>query len=141
MNALEIKENRKKLNLTQAELAVKLGVSLKTVSNYEKGDVIPDTKQELLLSIFNKKNSNNTLNEPEAIYEVKFKTENDVKLILDKIKEHKKIIILAQEKNKIKLADHHSEIIKLLKQQIELITESSANVIEDLEIFNSLNNK
>ena len=45
MNALEIKEKRKKLGLTQDELAKKLGVSLKTISNYEKGEVIPESKK------------------------------------------------------------------------------------------------
>lgn len=52
MNALDIKENRKKLKLTQEELAKLLGVSKRTVINYEKGEVIPETKSELLRKIF-----------------------------------------------------------------------------------------
>ena len=40
MNNLEIKKKRKELGFTQEELAKKLGVSLKTISNYEKGEVI-----------------------------------------------------------------------------------------------------
>lgn len=53
MNALEIKKYRKKLNLTQLELAKKIGVSLKTVSNYENGGSIPDTIKQLLRIVLN----------------------------------------------------------------------------------------
>lgn len=52
MNYLEIKENRKKLGLTQEELGKKLGVSKRTIINYEKGEIIPDTKLDILSSIF-----------------------------------------------------------------------------------------
>ena len=38
MNSLYIKENRKKLKLNQSELAKLIGVSTKTISNYETGE-------------------------------------------------------------------------------------------------------
>ena len=51
MNALEIKENRKRLGLTQDALGKLLGVSKRTIINYENGDVVPVTKSELLHQI------------------------------------------------------------------------------------------
>ncbi|MCG9792514.1 helix-turn-helix domain-containing protein [Flavobacterium algicola] len=115
MNALEIKENRKKMNLTQAQLAIKLGVSLKTVSNYEKGEVIPETKQELLRFIFNKE-SNNTLNEPSEFYTPNSNVEKKLMQVFEKIK-------------------HHQEIINLLNEQAEIITNANAEKAEDDEIL------
>ncbi len=47
-----IRQKRKKLGLTQDQLAKKLGVSKRTIINYEKGEKIPDSKSELLHSIF-----------------------------------------------------------------------------------------
>lgn len=51
MNAEEIKKRRKILKLTQTDLAKKLGVSLKTIQNYESGEVIPDSKNALLHAV------------------------------------------------------------------------------------------
>ena len=42
---------RQKLGLTQKELAEKIGVSLRTISNYEAGGVIPESKMKLLKSL------------------------------------------------------------------------------------------
>jgi len=139
MNALEIKQNRKKLKLTQAELAIKLGVSLKTVSNYENGEVIPETKLALLHAIF-KIDSNNTLNEPLEEYEING-IELKVKQTLALIKEHKKIIELSKEKKKFDKIEFHSKIIELLKEQIELLTDANANKFDDDEILKTLSKK
>lgn len=57
MNSLEIKESRKRLGITQSALANKLGVSLKTVANYECGGVIPESKKILLNKVLLVKNS------------------------------------------------------------------------------------
>lgn len=131
MKGLEIKKNRKKLNLTQAELAIQLGVSLKTVSNYEKGEVIPETKRVLLHNIFKKLNeehgeftieSQNKVEDTGAIYHPKENVLNKIRLINDKIKEHKKIITLATIRSQFEKAEHHKEMVELLKEQIELIT-------------------
>lgn len=139
MNGLEIKQNRKKLKLTQAELAIKLGVSLKTVSNYENGEVIPETKLALLHNIF-KINSNNTLNEPIEEYEVKG-IELKVKQTLTLIKEHKKTIELLKEKRKYDRIEYHSKIIELLKEQIEILTDANANNFDEEEILKNLPNE
>lgn len=48
MNGLELKDLRKKLNLTQVELARKIGVDTKTVQNWESGRKIPQSKDAIL---------------------------------------------------------------------------------------------
>ena len=101
MNALEIKNKRKELDLTQADLAKKLGVSLKTVSNYENGEVIPESKIELLRDILFKKEVI-ILNEPTPIY-------GEEKNIIENLK------------LEIKLKD---KIIQLQEEKIELILNS-----------------
>lgn len=50
---MNIKAYRKKLGLTQTDLANKLGVTLKTVQNYESNAVtVPRKKIELMADIF-----------------------------------------------------------------------------------------
>lgn len=54
MKATALKKRRLKMGLTQTQLGVRLGVSRKTVLNYESGiTAIPDTKAQLLRLIFN----------------------------------------------------------------------------------------
>lgn len=101
MNALEIKNKRKELGLKQADLAKKIGVSLKTISNYENGEVIPESKIELLRSILDKKEVI-ILNEPAPTY-------GEEKNIIDNLK------------LEIKLKD---KIIQLQEEKIELILKS-----------------
>lgn len=48
MDTLNVREIRKRLSLTQQELADRLGVSRNTVINYERGETIPDSKRPLL---------------------------------------------------------------------------------------------
>ena len=45
---MDVKKIRNSLNLTQEELAKRIGVSRNTIVNYEKGGVIPDSKSEIL---------------------------------------------------------------------------------------------
>lgn len=51
MKDLNIKDLRKEKGYSQSELAKKIGVSRQTIVNYEKGEVIPETKKELLYNI------------------------------------------------------------------------------------------
>lgn len=92
MNALELKENRKKMKLTQEELASKLGVDRRTILNYEKGEVIPESKVKLLHIIFNQANdeSENKENDPyiEALTDKLFSSEK----FKTKLKENQKQI-------------------------------------------------
>lgn len=66
MNGLELKEKRVALGFTQDELAKELGVSLKTIGNWENGGVIPKTKKELLRKYF-EEISNNTQRETKEL--------------------------------------------------------------------------
>tara|TARA_R110000744_G_C19306540_1_gene556273 strand:- start:346 stop:519 length:174 start_codon:yes stop_codon:yes gene_type:complete len=51
----EFKSKRHRLNLTQAELAPLLGVSLKTIKNYEQGISTPPRPVMMLLELELKK--------------------------------------------------------------------------------------
>lgn len=51
MNGLDIKDLRLKLGVTQRELAEMVGVSEKTVQNWEYGKPIPTTKHQILRTI------------------------------------------------------------------------------------------
>lgn len=119
MNALEIKEARKRLGFTQADLAKKLGVSLKTISNYEKGEVIPTTKIELLHSIL----SNNTVNESPSEY-IKINAFDEKILELqEKIKVREEYLLDLENihpENSSKI-EHQKEIINVLKMRLDLM--------------------
>lgn len=67
MNAKEIKEIRKSLNLSQEEFAKLIGVSKNTVYNYENGSKIPESKITILNKIKTKEHI--SANEPTATYE------------------------------------------------------------------------
>lgn len=60
MDAKTIREKREKLGLTQSELAAIIGVSLRTIQNYEKDGVIPSSKYEILRNVLNTGNINIT---------------------------------------------------------------------------------
>mgnify|MGYP000231582824 FL=1 len=67
MSNLEIKEIRKKLKLSQTDLAKMLGVSLRTIQNWEAGETIPKTKHEILRNILSNKNEPLTEKENDII--------------------------------------------------------------------------
>jgi transcriptional regulator with XRE-family HTH domain len=124
MNALEIKEKRKIIGLTQQELAVILGVSLKTVTNYENGGVIPESKQALLRTALE-----------VAISTIETSTGGSFSLILkqneEKIKEVEKIIYLHQSMNDKEQIKHYQEIIRLIKIQNTIIIESKNDMKQE----------
>jgi len=62
----EIKIFRKNNNLKQDEFASKVGVTIRTIQNWERGEVIPSSKYELLHSIMN----DNVVNEKSAPYNI-----------------------------------------------------------------------
>jgi transcriptional regulator with XRE-family HTH domain len=132
MNALEIKEGRKKLGFTQAELAKKLGVSVKTISNYENGEVIPESKMDLLHSIL----SNNTLNEtateyhnPNVFREKLLELQEKIKAREDYLLDLKNI----KPTNSSKI-EHQKEIINILKMRLDLMMNSNIEQQENVEI-------
>lgn len=60
MDAKKIRKKREELGLTQSELAALIGVSLRTIQNYEKDGVIPSSKYEILRNVLNTGNVNIT---------------------------------------------------------------------------------
>lgn len=61
MNNIELKELRNKSKITQEELAKLCNVSLRTIQNWEGGNIeIPKSKKKMLDNIF-KKMPNNTI--------------------------------------------------------------------------------
>lgn len=110
MNDLQIKEYRKKLKLTQLELANLIGVSLKTISNYENGGSIPDAIKQLLRIVL-MKDDNHAKKDPFA----PFLWSN-----------------LPEKKDLLKL---HSELqiqIETFTKTIELLQKSSKNIEHQL---------
>lgn len=49
---MNIRDQRKRLGLTQEELAKRLGVSTRTVQNWEQGGVVPATSKDALERLF-----------------------------------------------------------------------------------------
>lgn len=115
------------MNLTQAQLAIRLGVSLKTVSNYEKGEVIPDSKKALLYSIFNE----NELNEPQTTYYKKESVEENVNQVSTLYKEAKTNAKLAHKHGEFKKEEYYKALTNIYKDRLSLLTEASASKIEE----------
>jgi len=61
MSILEIKKIRSELNLSQEELAKMIGVSIRTIQNWEAGKVIPKSKYAILHDL--KSRNSNIVNE------------------------------------------------------------------------------
>ena len=53
MNELDIKKLRAKMGISQEKLAESIGVSLRTIQNWESGSVIPKSKHAILHMIIN----------------------------------------------------------------------------------------
>lgn len=67
MEGKRVKEIRKELKLNQTDFAKRLGVSKTTVISYERGGKIPETKKDILESMYNKA-FNKTAEEPSSDY-------------------------------------------------------------------------
>ena len=129
MKAIEIKEKRLILGLTQKALANLIGVSTQTINGYENGKEIPTTKYQILDTVLNNKLSN-IINEPNEKY-TKKQSGFDEKIIQiqEIIKEHEEICSLLQD-DPVRL-NHQKEIIRLLYYKIELINEAKKDKSND----------
>lgn len=103
MNAKEIKEIRKSLNLSQEEFAKLIGVSKNTVYNYENGSKIPESKITILNKIKTKEHI--SVNESTTTYETG----------------HDKKIHIAEEK------------IKILEEKLELNKNFTEGEIQEIK--------
>jgi DNA-binding XRE family transcriptional regulator len=72
MNALELKSRRKEKKLTQDQLAELLGVDRRTIINYEKGEVIPESKVKLIDIVLKDFENNNDNKLGVPYYDVDF---------------------------------------------------------------------
>jgi transcriptional regulator with XRE-family HTH domain len=130
MKDLNIKDLRNEKGFSQSELARRIGVSRQTIVNYEKGEVIPESKKELLYNILldipvlfvNKKGEEYTPTLKGYTNKVS-EIEEEIKIRLGTIK------IL---KNQNKDFSHEINMIELLKKQINLIKSAEFNHKNDL---------
>jgi DNA-binding XRE family transcriptional regulator len=108
MNGIELRENRIKHGLTQEKLGELLGVSKRTVINYEQGEVIPNTKSEILHRVFS----------GSQTVELKEKDDELTSLIIDKLFKSDKFKGMLEDFIKEKLPAYDSE--ELQKTIIDL---------------------
>ena len=128
MDGLEIKKHRKRLGLTQEKLAKMIGVSTKTIVNYEGGGVIPESKKDILSVILKSDDINpddyvkdhngelvyfpitefsNNFSKNELV-----KTSNEV---LNQIENYKKAIDTLHEIRKTIIG--HIEVLEMIEEQ------------------------
>jgi transcriptional regulator with XRE-family HTH domain len=129
MNALEIKEKRKKLNLTQKQLAERIGVSTQTINGYENGKEIPSTKIQILESVLNE-NQYNIVSEPTTLYNKSNGFKSKINDVENQIYEIEKNILIKKELKEDFSGDQ--TIIKILKERIELIKIGERNKRDDI---------
>ncbi|WP_106791686.1 helix-turn-helix transcriptional regulator [Aquimarina sp. Aq78] len=118
MNSLEVKNNRKKYNLTQGQLAKMIGVSKKTIANYEAGETIPNTKRVILHRVFDELKQN------------KQETEHDGDISSDKEIEYLKKINSFLEKENKYIRENFGKEIKGLKGMVETLTKDNSKLKE-----------
>jgi transcriptional regulator with XRE-family HTH domain len=129
MKALEIKEKRLSLGLTQKALAKIMGVSTQTINGYENGKEIPSTKYQILDTILNNKVSN-IIKEPlNYTQRNSIGFDGKIEQIEERIREHEEICnLLFDDAEGIK---HQKELIRLLNIQINLLQKAKKDKISD----------
>jgi transcriptional regulator with XRE-family HTH domain len=129
MKALEIKEKRLSLGLTQKALAKIMGVSTQTINGYENGKEIPSTKYQILDTILNNKESN-IIKEPlNYTQRNSIGFDGKIEQIEERIREHEEICnLLFDDAEGIK---HQKELIRLLNIQINLLQKAKKDKISD----------
>jgi DNA-binding XRE family transcriptional regulator len=125
MKAIEIKEKRKKLGLTQKKLAELVGVSTQTINGYENGKEIPSTKYQILEKILNQINDIHVLKEPNVHYETLPGFDKKIIETIDEIIQKQSELKNYEENSKSYLMT--IEAIELLKEKIELIKNAKKN--------------
>ena len=128
MKALDIKEKRKKLKLTQLELAKMLGVSLKTISNYETGGPIPEQAINLLRIVLKIDEYDSTEEKEKLAHDNEIYTNEQFypSLLRDK---------LSKKVDLIHLLDETKKQIELYSKSISLLQKSYANIQQQIEMI------
>jgi predicted transcriptional regulator len=67
MKGNDVKNLRKKLNLTQVEFAEFIGVDRRTIINYEQGEPIPKSRQVYFTTLMEEFESKNSLPKTEIL--------------------------------------------------------------------------
>lgn len=119
MNGLELREKRKKLKLTQTELADKVGVAMRTVHNWEKNiNKIPKSTELFINDLLNSTENSylknaNKLEEPNSKYE---NEESDNKVNSPQKENDNDQTVVSRL---VKMLDDANQEIKLLRQELE----------------------
>lgn len=129
MYNLNIKELRKKKGWSQDTLAKKIGVSRQTIVNYEKGEVIPESKKELLYNILQDV-TENIVQESSTDYQILPGYQRKIFETELEIQEYEKTIDL--KKSLKEDYSHEKTIINILRQRINVLVQANKNQLEDL---------
>jgi len=125
INNLNIKELRQEKGFSQTELAKRIGVSRQTIVNYEKGEVIPESKKELLYNILHN-TPVDLVNEAAEDYTPTIKGYvQKISDIDEEIKLRTETIKLLKETEQD--FSHELKMIELLKKQKNIIKSAEFN--------------
>lgn len=131
MDAQKLREYRKKHNLTQKEMAIELGVSRKTLNNYENGGNIPLAKEIMIEKIYgtthyphneathntNTQGDNNYINDSnnttQGIQKAQQKT-NEINIYTEMIATQRELIA-----NQNELISQYRKEIEYLRQKVK----------------------
>lgn len=116
MNALELKNNRKKMKLSQEELGVKLGLSKNTIYNYENGAVIPKSKIPILVDFFSKNTGDKNISITEITEEEALKAIEMLYLHEDSLMKYENFALWVESK---KAEERNSVLKELLKKKLD----------------------
>lgn len=121
MKELDVKKIRKNLGITQEELGDMLGVSSRTIINYEQGGVIPKSKMKLLQVIARKNEIDNVLKEPVFKYSSEPRS---------KYEDLKKINDLLTRNNEL-LENENKRLRDTLRHTREMLAECRGNTVAE----------
>lgn len=133
MTELELKELRKKLGLTQVQLAEIVGVDVKTIQNWEAGRRIPKTKDGILRGLEAKNH---------AVFGGQFVTgggdavngDKIVEKVKEEVEDKQVEEVTVIKKVKCDLEDIRKELADLKKTHAEVVSQNSRllAIIENL---------
>tara|TARA_R110002020_G_scaffold445950_3_gene657913 strand:+ start:145 stop:624 length:480 start_codon:yes stop_codon:yes gene_type:complete len=115
MHSFDIKNLRKFLKLSQTDFAQKLGVSLRTIQNYEKGSTAPSAESLLRLQKFSKQSiaENKSLEKSRA--EETLSKEVEENKIHNSLRRLEKLLVLHHQK----MDEHHGIFVSAFERIIK----------------------